>query len=81
MISSPKVSPPVPMIPTQALEPYEHTTSFKVRQNGDVAMLAYPCTSPAAPPASSALRFAPPTATPFRRLALILTSCWARCPW
>ena len=58
MISSPKVSPPVPMILTQALEPYEQAASPEIRQNGDIAMPACPGTSPEPLPASSALRLA-----------------------
>ena len=58
MISSPKVSPPAPMILTQALEPYEQAASPQIRQNGDIAMPACPGTSPEPLPASSALRLA-----------------------
>jgi hypothetical protein len=56
MISSPKVSPPVPMILTQALEPYEQAASLGIRQNGDTAMSARPGTSPEPLPASPADR-------------------------
>ena len=59
MISSPKVSPPVPMILTQALEPYEQAARPEIRQNGDIAMPACPGTSLEPPlPASLASRLA-----------------------